>query len=144
MHHAIVATLFCLALGACAATPPAPLPLTELARGAYGQVTTPGREVIRDQATWDRRWSEMQLTRMAPPAVDFAGQMVIAVFMGQRRSGGHAIEIVAVEVGDGGLVITVRVTGPAAGAITTQALTAPYHAVRVARTELPVRWVELR
>lgn len=144
MRPLFVAALLGLALSACATPSAAPLPLTELARGNYGQITTPRREVIRDQASWDRRWSEMQLTRMAPPEVDFSGQMVVAVFMGQRRTGGYAIEVASVEVGAEELVITVRETSPAAGSINTQALTAPYHAVRVAKTELPVRWVDLR
>lgn len=130
-------------VGACAAAPPSPLPLAELARGSFGPCVAARREVVRDAAAWDRAWAEVQATRMAPPAVDFAGQVAIVACLGQRRSGGHAIEIVAVEVAEDALIVSVRTTAPAPDAITTQALTQPFHIVRVARTTLPVRWVEV-
>lgn len=143
MRPLFAATLFALTLGACAVTPPAPLPLTELARGHYGPCTAARREVVRDAAAWSRTWTEVQATRTAPPPVDFDGQLALVACLGERRSGGHAIEIVSVEVTDTELIVSVRVTSPAAGAITTQALTQPFHIVRVARSTLPVRWVNL-
>lgn len=140
MRHPITSALLVLALGACAAAPPSPLPLTELARGHFGPCADARREVVRDAAAWARVWSEVQATRMAPPEVDFDGQMALVACLGQRRSGGHAIEIVAVEVAADALVVSVRETAPTPGATTTQALTQPFHAVRVAKTTLPVRW----
>lgn len=133
-----------LALGACAATPPAPLPLTELARGSFGPCTSARRDVVRDQASWDRVWAEVQATRRVAPPVEFSGQVVLVACLGERRTGGHAIEISAVEVTDAELIVTVRTTGPEPGAMTSQALTQPFHLVRVAKTTLPVRWVETR
>ena len=132
-----------VALASCAAAPPGPLPLTELGRGQFGPCAEPRREVVRDAARWAEAWAAVQPTRVAPPAVDFAGQVAIVACLGVRRSGGYAIEIESVAVADDALVVTVRHRGPAPGAITTQALTAPFHIVRVARTTLPVRWVEV-
>jgi len=139
------AALLCaFALTACATAPPAPLPLTELARGQYGPCTSARREVVRDHRSWELAWSQAQSMQKTPPPVSFDGQLAIVVCLGERRSGGHAIEVAAVELTDEELVVTVRSSAPAPGAITTQALTAPYHIVRVARTTKPVRWVELR
>lgn len=147
MRRPFVLPLLALLATACAAFPtggpPAPLPRTELARGAYGPCTASRREVVRDAARWTEVWAAIQPTRMAAPAVDFDGQMVVVACLGERRSGGHSIEIAEVAVGDDALTVTVRTHAPTAGAITTQALTQPYHAVRVARTALPVRWVEV-
>jgi len=144
MRHATWVLSVTAALGACAAAPPSPLPLAELARGSFGPCTAARREVVRDPAAWSRAWAEVQPTRAAPPPVDFAGQMAVVACLGERRSGGYAIEVVAVEVAAEELIVTVRETAPPPGAMTTQALTQPYHAVRVARTALPVRWVTAR
>jgi hypothetical protein len=144
MRRTPAALLVMFTLVACAAAPPAPLPLTELGVGHYGPCREARREVVRDPTRWAQAWAEVQATRMAPPPVAFEGQMAIVACLGERRSGGHAIEIVSVAVADDALIVTVRTSSPAPGAITTQALTAPYHIVRVARSALPVRWVELK
>ena len=141
MRPLLVAALLALPLGACAVAPPAPLPLTELASGRFGPCVAPRREVVRDAARWSQVWAEVQPTRSAPPPVDFDGQIALVACLGERRTGGYAIEIVAVEVGETELVVTVRESAPPPGAMTAQALTQPFHAVRVARTTLPVRWV---
>jgi len=151
--HPIVRTtlltlLLAAAAGSACAHPPSapapPLPLAELAQSPLGSVTAPGREVVRDAAAWSRLWARMARDGSAPPAVDFERQIVLVAFMGERRTGGHAILIRAAELEDGALVVTVRETVPPPGAITTQMLTAPFHAVAVARTDLPVRWVLAR
>lgn len=141
MPRPFAALLVTLALAACAAAPPASLLRTDLARGQYGPCAQSRREVVRDAATWARTWAEVQPSADAPPPVDFAGQVAIVACLGERRSGGYAIEIVSVEVADDALIVRVRETAPAPGSVNTQALTAPYHVVRVARTTLPVRWV---
>lgn len=143
MRTPLIVAAIVASLGACAVSPPAPLPLTELARGNHGPCTSARREVVRDATSWARAWAEVQPTRIAPPPVDFGGQLAIVVCLGERRSGGHAIEVASVEVGADELVVTVKRSAPPAGAMTTQALTQPFHIVRVARTTLPVRWVEL-
>jgi hypothetical protein len=141
MRLLLAAALSALALGACAVTPPAPLPLTVLADGRFGPCVAPRREVVRDAARWSQVWAEVQPSRIAPPPIDFDGQIALVACLGERRSGGHAIAIVAVEVTDAELIVTVRETAPPPGAMTAQALTQPFHAVRVAKTTLPVRWV---
>jgi hypothetical protein len=144
MRPLLATALLASTLAACAVAPPAPLPLTELASGRFGPCAAPRREVVRDPARWDQVWAEVQPSRTAPPPVDFAGQVALVACLGERRTGGYAIEIVAVEVGETELVVTVRETAPLPGAMTSQALTQPYHAVRVAKTTLPVRWVNAR
>lgn len=144
-HPLRAALLLAVLLPACVAAPLAsgPLPLTELARSAYGSSEAPGREVVRDAATWTQRWRTLQPNGAAAPPVDFEGQMVLIATLGARRTGGYAIEIVSATLEDDALVVRVRETGPAPGAMLPQVLTAPYHAVRVARTEQPLRWLTI-
>lgn len=141
-----IAVLFAfLCVGACTAKPPAdgPRPLVPLAQETYSLAKAARREVIRDNAAWTKLWAEVQDQRRLAPPVDFERQMVLFVALGERRSGGFAIEVARAEVVEGTLVVHVRETGPAPGAIRTMALTAPFHAVALPRNDLPVRWFTL-
>ena len=99
-------------------------------------LATARREVIRDQASWARLWSEIH-ANLAPapglPAVDFAREMLIAVATGMRPSGGFSIEVTRVATRGDRLEIAVLERCPDADAIVTQALTRPVAVVRVAR-----------
>lgn len=134
--------LACLSLGACAGGPPAdgPQPLVLLAQETYSLAKAPRRELLRDAEAWSKLWGEVQDMRRLAPPVDFERQMVLFAALGERRTGGYAIAIVRAEVVEGTLVVHVRETAPAPGAIRTMALTAPLHAVMVPRNDLPVRW----
>src|SRR5438128_2485214 len=80
-------------------------------RGVYGGMRTPAEKVIRTQAEWAALWKKLHATQIPPPAapkVDFAKEMVLAVFMGERPTGGHAITIDRVELGAKEIRVTVR------------------------------------
>ena len=134
-----------LCIGACTAAPPVdgPRPLTTLAQETYSIAKEARREVIRDNAAWAKLWGEVQDMRRLAPPVEFERQMVLLAALGERRTGGYAVEIVRAEVVEGTLVVHVRETSPVPGARTTMALTAPLHAVMVARNDLPLRWFTL-
>lgn len=133
------------ALGGCLQAQPkdGPQPLFVLAAENYSQAKEARREVLRDNASWQALWSEVQQSRRIAPPVDFERQMVLFVALGERRTGGYGIEIVRAEVVEGSLVVHVRETAPKPGGILTMALTAPMHAVAVPRSSLPVRWFTL-
>ena len=66
----------------------------------------------------------------------FKRNAVVAAFLGQRRSGGYAVEITREAEG----ALRVSEKSPPKGAMTTMALTAPYHVVSYATPEEnPVR-----
>ena len=67
--------------------------------------------------------------------------MVVALFMGERPTGGYAIEITRVERADSGLAVHYRSKGPDQGAMLTQALTQPFHLIKLPRDDGPVRFV---
>lgn len=135
----------CLCLAACPLARPSdgPVPVFVLAAETYGIAKDARREVVRDPDTWQRLWSEVQRTRMIAPPVDFEKQMVLLATLGERRTGGYAIEIVRAEIVEGTLIVHVKETAPTPGALATMALTAPMHAVAVPRSDLPVRWFTL-
>ena len=74
-------------------------------------------------------WKEHGSLR-PPPSVDFSKEIVVAVFMGQRSTGGYSTEIVGYRSASPGLkdvIVEYRETAPSRDAIAAQVLTSPYH-----------------
>lgn len=128
-----------LALGACQVAEPAraaaPAELVQWS-GAQSSVTTATQRVIRDEAAWNAFWPEVR--HAAPRAFDPAREMAVAVFLGERRTGGYAVRIVSAEPRDGQLVVTYQESPPPAGSMVTQALTYPWALAVLPRSALPV------
>jgi hypothetical protein len=61
-----------------------------------------------------------------PPEVNFSRSSVVAFFWGIKNSGGYSLRHVRTEVQGGTARITLQLSSPAPGAITTQALTSPF------------------
>lgn len=139
-----------------AATPTAPaqqpaepqtLSFSSLERGAHSGVTNRTAVLIADPETWNTHWAKhasVVVPVPGAPPVDFSQNSIVAVYMGEQRTGGYSLEITSVQLTDGKLLVTVRQGRPAPGAITTQALTQPYHMVAIpkvpAGTTLEVKW----
>jgi len=123
-----------------------PLPIRVLAKGAFSGIREARQEVINDAEHWEKLWNQHATSAGSEekiPAVDFSKEMVIVAAMGTRRTGGYSIEIVRVEPGGKTLSIAVRKSSPPPGAITIQALTAPFHFVAVPKSDLKPRFVEV-
>lgn len=74
------------------------------------------------------------------PAVDFTRATVLAIFQGQRSTGGYGIEVLDVSLDGGDLFVDMRFVEPAPDAIVTQALTSPWVMVQVPRGGIGVAW----
>ena len=61
--------------------------------------------------------------------------MVVALFLGQKSTGGYSVEITRAELDGSNLRFYYRERNPPPGAMLTQALTQPYHLVRLSRSE---------
>lgn len=104
-------------------------PVAEIAHGQFGQLTERRFELLTDEASYNSLW-RLHLDS-DPPPVDFDEHAVIAVLLGERRTGGHAIAVASVERENGILNVEVVTTGPGRGCRTTQAFTQPYQFVTV-------------
>ena len=112
-------------------------------KGANSAREAPKRIVVKDQKGWEEVWSGMkgnESPKPETPKVDFDSQMVIAVFMGTRNTGGYSVKITSVEQ-NGKVTVKVKESSPPPGAIVTTALTSPYHVVVVAKSDKPVEFV---
>ena len=98
-----------------------------------------------------KEWKDLWLAHQSgvssgpqAPQVDFQEEMVVGVFSGEKRTGGYGIEIKRVELNAGKQLVILWVeTAPAPGAMVLQALTQPYHIVRIKRQNLPVAFAPL-
>ncbi len=141
----VVCLLFACLFGCVSMKGAQPLPIRSLATGAFSGIKVAQQKVIQDAGQWEALWKLHSTSVGAAekiPAVDFSKEMVIVATMGTRRTGGYSTEIVRVEPGGKTLSIAVRQSSPPPGAITIQALTAPFHFVAVPRSDLKPEFVE--
>lgn len=142
----MVALSLSMGLGCLTAVAAGPRALRQVAKGAVSGIREARQETIKDQAAWEKLWSQhCGRTRPAAklPEIDFTGEMVIVVTMGTKRTGGYAIEVVSVEETGQGLRISVKRTRPPKGAMTIQVITAPFDMVAVPRSDRKAEFVEV-
>ena len=121
-----------------------PLSLRVLDSGSRSGVTTQQESVIRTPEEWQTLWQAHHADGGRPlPAVDFSREMSIAIFGGQRPTGGFAVAVEQVTESTSGIEVAYRVTSPPPGAIVSQALTSPFQIIAVPSRRGPVRFRRL-
>jgi len=108
--------------------------LHTIAKGIRSGIREPSQIAIRNQTEWQQLWREHSSASTAPaslPTVDFDKELVAAVFLGEKPSGGYGVEISSAEVIDRALTVFVKETSPSPGAIVTQGFNQPFHIVRI-------------
>src|SRR5262245_60604732 len=110
----------------------APSPVATVAQGGYSGISDASEVVVRSPAEWDALWKAHAGLKPIP-SVDFSQDFIAAVFLGTRPSGGFSVEVLGTRRDAAALVIEYRERAPAASDIVTQALTSPFHIVKVPR-----------
>jgi hypothetical protein len=118
-------------------------PENTVARGQHSDVTDTREVVVRSAAQWQALWQEHAPT-LSPPTIDFAASTIVAVFAGERSTAGFDVEITGTDGGERDLTVTYRLREPASGDRRLEALTTPYHIVRIPRHDGPVRFRRIR
>ena len=114
------------------------LPFETVAQGAHSRLTDALDVVVRTADEWTALWAR-HAGPGPPPAVDFARQLVVAVFAGRRPTSGYRIEITGVQVVDQEIRVVSQERAPLAGALSLPVVTTPFHVIRIPRSELTVR-----
>jgi len=110
------------------------VPFKTIAKGVRSSIREPSPIAIRSQTEWQKLWRQHTSTSTASgplPTVDFDKEIVAAVFLGEKPTGGYNVEISPAELTDSLLTIFVKETSPNPGAIVTQGFTQPFHIVRI-------------
>jgi len=119
----------------------AALRFSTVAKGAASGILEPLQVAIRTQDEWVAFWARHTRAQVQPPPappVDFSREMAIGIFLGERATGGHEVEITKVERGGSVLRIHYRTRSPDPGAMVTQVRTQPYHLIKLKREDSPL------
>lgn len=105
------------------------LVFTSLASGT-SRIKTSSTRTASSQEEWEMLWKEHSASPSVP-TVDFNKQTVLAVFAGQKSTGGYAIKITSIRIEGQKLMVSYHESEPEKGKVTSQVLTAPSHIVKV-------------
>lgn len=127
------------ALAACglvlSAACPANIKWNEIVAGTSSGIKDRGGKVAATQKEWQALWAQ-HTSNVTPapalPKVNLAKETVVAVFAGNKPTGGYTIKVASVDVGKGNKVtVTVSETKPPAGAMAAEMITQPFQFIRL-------------
>jgi hypothetical protein len=100
------------------------------------EIAVPCRAIVTTNQQWNRLVTAMQGQLDRPVRIDFARQTVLAIFAGQKSTGGYSIRVENVEdESEPGkpsrAKVRYRVVEPPAGAMLTQVLSHPSVVIRL-------------
>ena len=110
--------------------------------GMYCGKKEPEVITVDDRAGWEGVWKT--ISEKPAPEVDFSKYVVIAVFAGEKNTGGYSVEFLEPVTRDGKKVIPYRIKSPGESLFTVQSLTQPYHLRAFERGSLPVEPEEVK
>lgn len=136
-----LAAIGAMALGCRAAFPANQISLVTVDKGATSGVREPLQVVISNEAEWEALWKRHRSSQNnppAPPRINFSTEIVVGVFLSEKSTGGYEVEITRAEQTATELHVYYREKSPARDAMAIQALTQPYHLVRLPKHDARV------
>lgn len=104
-----------------------------LSESAYQGKTEKSYEIIKDNATLVKLYEAVNDPQV--PKVDFSKERIVALFMGEKSSGGYAIKVKNVSEKGGKIYVVVEETKPGSGDIVTMSFTSPFTIVKINSTK---------
>ena len=115
---------------------------TNIAKGDSSEQQLAKQVTVRTAAEWKALWKDHAPTGKMP-AVDFAKDMVVGIFLGTKPSAGYEVEIVSVRPEAKDLIVEYVQKQPAPGTMAAQILTEPFHLVAVPKHAGTVRFMHV-
>lgn len=111
-----------------------PVGVQNIVKGYRSGVREPLQIVVRSHADWLTLWRRHSNDLNAtPPAVVFELEVVVAIFLGEKPTGGYDVTILRAEQSSDELIIDFQEKIPAPGSINIQVFQQPFHIVRINR-----------
>lgn len=114
-------------------------PLYEtLVESAMGGYSSPQIKVIKEQNTLLEIYGQVNKTRKPGfpiPTVNFEKETIVAVFLGQKNTGGFSVSVNEIVEKDGKLFINVKETKPDKGSMATMVFTQPFCIIKLNNTD---------
>mmetsp|Transcript_32081 Transcript_32081/g.47862 ORF Transcript_32081/g.47862 Transcript_32081/m.47862 type:complete len:253 (-) Transcript_32081:520-1278(-) len=114
-----------------------------VAQGHNSGIENAANEIIQSGPDFYELWGRHTSISSPPdgvPPVDFHTETVLAVFRGNKSSGGYGVEVKGVEDTGDEIVVSCETTDPSPDDMVTMALTQPFHIVRTPKTTKDVRF----
>lgn len=114
-----------------------------LEQGAYSGITEKKAVLVTDQAAWAALWGAHGQDGTMP-VIQFQEESVLAVYLGERNSGGYSVTVTEVRIDGNKVTVTVQESKPGSGTMVTGAMSQPFHMVKLAQVpagaEMTVTW----
>lgn len=110
----------------------------------YSGHTEEKKYVITETKDWSNLWSRVKSTSYPKPqlpSIDFTKEIVIAVFQGEKNTGGYEIEITKIVENKRDLTVHVKEVSPGPKGSVSQAFTQPYHIIKLQKTGKKVKFI---
>ena len=113
---------------------------TTVAQGTDSGYQSASQTVIDNSEQWSNVWQLHTYNAEPPPPipqVDFSRYSIVAVFAGEKSTSGYSVEIVKAKNSGSqtkeqqAIAVTIGHRQPKAGDFVTEALTYPYHIIRM-------------
>lgn len=114
------------------------IPFQILAQDTYGGYTDSRFMVIEDNESLTEVFNLLNKTRspaLTIPAINFKKERVIALFLGEKTSGGYSIAVQQIISNNGKINIAYKVTSPKLGDMVTSVMTQPFSIIKIPKTK---------
>lgn len=114
----------------------------------YSGMMEPLRAAVFDEAKFAEYWNQAFSANdpgAVMPKVDFSREFVVVVALGERSSGGHAVEVTGADGEGDGVEVAIVTTTPGKNCVVTLSMTRPLDFVKITRPTsgpTPVTFVE--
>lgn len=114
-----------------------PVPIRTLVKGHRSGIREPLEAVARTSEDWSDLWRRHSpgTPRRTAPDLDLDKEMVAAVFLGEKHTGGYTVEITRADTDGSTLFLYYRTGSPNPQGMVIQVLTQPYHMVRLPKLD---------
>ena len=113
-------------------------------RDFYSGEDTPQNVIVNNINEWEDLWEKtVNWTPDELPSVNFGESMVLAVYMGEKTSGGFNVEILEVKETEELIIVVTKFTNPETEQGLTTALTQPFHMIKIGKTDKEIIFSEL-
>lgn len=112
-------------------------------KGYYSGIVEKQNLVIDSNESWSILWEHLKSNiEPAPsiPEIDFSKNTVIAVFQGEKSTGGYSIEVTKIEEFEGKIIVKIKERNPGPGEIVTEAFTQPYNIEKISKTNKKIEF----
>jgi len=110
--------------------------------GAFAKHTAPAAVLIESNEQWKNLWNE-EIGQMTPMSPDFSRTFAVAVFAGEKKSGGYAMLVHTPVMQDGRLVIAYQEIKPDPKDFLMHVRTTPYTVVLFWKNHTAVKLQQL-